>query len=340
MQEEEFTLKQLLKSLKAIFKEAKKRIKVFFFILLFVGGISLIYSLFFNKPKYEATITFMINEDGGQGLNSIMNFASQIGIGVPEQDITGDKVQDLLQSERIIFCSLLYSTQNNQIFGNELIDSLKLEKRIKKFLRTDNDFHFAHNKMENMQPDEIRTMGWLSKEVKEIYLTVKIDKSEIIECTITTSNQICSKILCEQLVTNASNFYINKKVEKNKILFNITQVRLDSIKQVLFDKEMLLNKSVDATKYNVRQTGTFDQNVLKREVSMLNNMYMQTADNLDKVKFEIESKTPIFQMIDKPYLPLEPIKLKAALILFLMLFFSALVYFIYLIFVKIETELN
>ena len=340
MEEQEYTLKQLLKSFKAIYWDAKKRIKVFFFILIVCSGIGLGYCFFFNQPKYDATITFMINETGGQGLNSILNFASQIGIGMPESEITGDKVQDLIQSQSIISASLLSKTSNNQLIANELIDSLHLQKRIKKYLKTDVDFRFKNDNLDNMDAKEIRVINWLCSTIREKFLNIKINKSEIIECAITTTNQLSSKILCEQLVSHASNFYINKKIEKNKVLYQLVQNRFDSLRQVLFDKEILFNKNIDATKLNIRQAGTFDQNVLKRELSILGIMYNETAQNLDKVKFEIESETPIFQLIDKPHLPLEPMQLKPVLMIFLTLFFSFLLFVGYLIIVKINTELH
>ena len=320
--------------------EANRRGKSFFVIVSIVTAIAVVYSLFFNKPKYDAVCTFMINDDGGQGLNTIMNFASQIGVGLPQTGITGDKVQDLLESKSIITKSILWKKSNQEIFANELIDSLNLQKKLKKYLLINDDFHFKNIKEEALTPLEFKASDLICKIIKESYLNIKINKSEIIECSILTSNQECSKLLCDNLVRNASNFYISKEIEKNKNLLVVTQARFDSIQQVLFQKENMVYKGIDASKLNIRQAGSFDLNVLKREVTMLTNMYSQTASNIDRLKFEIESKTPIFQLIDQPHLPIEPQKLKLTLILFLGLFSTIFLFVVYLIFVKIGMEVR
>ena len=305
--------------------EANRRGKSFFVIVSIVTAIAVVYSLFFNKPKYDAVCTFMINDDGGQGLNTIMNFASQIGVGLPQTGITK---------------SILWKKSNQEIFANELIDSLNLQKKLKKYLLINDDFHFKNIKEEALTPLEFKASDLICKIIKESYLNIKINKSEIIECSILTSNQECSKLLCDNLVRNASNFYISKEIEKNKNLLVVTQARFDSIQQVLFQKENMVYKGIDASKLNIRQAGSFDLNVLKREVTMLTNMYSQTASNIDRLKFEIESKTPIFQLIDQPHLPIEPQKLKLTLILFLGLFSTIFLFVVYLIFVKIGMEVR
>jgi hypothetical protein len=159
----------------------------------------------------------------------------------------------------------------------------------------------------SLQQDSI--LQTISKELTKENLTIvqKDKKVSIISLTVKTENELFSKLFCEQLLKETSDFYIETKSKKSRLNVEILQKQADSIRAELNgaitgvaaanDNVYNLNPA-----YNVKKTpGTRRQVDVQANTAILTQLVAQ----LELSKVSLRKETPLLQLIDRPILPLE-----------------------------------
>ena len=162
----------------------------------------------------------------------------------------------------------------------------------------------------------------------------KDKKVSIFSLSVKTESELFSKLFCEQLLKETSDFYIETKSKKSRLNVDILQHQADSIRAELngaitgvataSDNVYNLNPA-----YNVKKTpGTRRQVDVQANTAILTQLVAQ----LELSKVSLRKETPLVQLIDRPILPLEKEKVSKLNSLILGGFLAGFLTVLYLIF--------
>jgi len=172
----------------------------------------------------------------------------------------------------------------------------------------------------------------LTKE--NLVIAQKDKKVSIISLTVKTESELFSKLFCEQLLKETSDFYIETKSKKSRLNVDILQHQADSIRAELnsaitgvataSDNVYNLNPAL-----NVKRTPS-----TRRQVDVQANtaILTQLVAQLELSKVSLRKETPLVQLIDRPILPLEKDKVGRLKSLILGGFLAGFLTVLYLVF--------
>jgi len=304
----------------------------------------------FKKPNYLATTTFVLEEDkGGGGLGGAMGLASSFGFDLGGGGgglFTSSNIIELMKSRLVVEKTLLNPVQ---VAGKEIsladyyiqINELK-EDWSKKPVLTNISFPVNADRSKfSLQQDSI--LQTISADITKENLTIfqKDKKVSIISLTVKTESELFSKLFCEQLLKETSDFYIETKSKKSRLNVDILQHQADSIRAELnsaitgvataSDNVYNLNPAL-----NVKRTPS-----TRRQVDVQANtaILTQLVTQLELSKVSLRKETPLVQLIDRPILPLEKEKLGKLKSLILGGFLAGFLTVLYLVFGRLYRKM-
>ena len=287
-------------------------------IIGFIGSlIGLTYAVY-EKPIYKAVLTFAMEEDkaSGGGLGGALGLASSFGLDIGGAGSGGgvfasSNLSELMKSRLLVQKVLLKPIE---ISGKEIslaeyyiqINDLRKNwqnttiKNIK-FLPTSNFENFT------LQQDSILQLIHSSLISKtNLNITQKDKKVSILSIEVKSENEFFSKIFCESLAKETSNFYIETKSKKARINVDILQKQVDSIKFALNGAITGVASESDNV-YNLNPAFVIKSAPSKkRQIDVQANSAILTnlVVQLELAKINLRKETPLIQLIDKPILPL------------------------------------
>ena len=312
---DEISLKELIQKIQEWVAYLKTQWKLIIGIAALGGIIGLVYASF-QKPTYLATTTFVLEEDkGGGGLGGAMGLASSFGLDLGGGGgglFTSSNIIELMKSRLVVEKTLLNPVQ---VAGKEIsladyyiqINELKEGWSKKPNLANIGFPANADRTKFSLEQDSI-LYGISSGLTKNNLVIAQKDKKvSIISLTVKTESELFSKLFCEQLLKETSDFYIETKSKKSRLNVDILQRQADSIRAELngaitgvaaaSDNVYNLNPA-----YNVKKTpGTRRQVDVQANTAILTQLVAQ----LELSKVNLRKETPLVQLIDRPILPLE-----------------------------------
>jgi uncharacterized protein involved in exopolysaccharide biosynthesis len=339
---DEISLKELIQKIQEWIAYLKTQWKIIIGIAALGGIIGFVYASF-QKPTYLATTTFVLEEDkGGGGLGGAMGLASSFGFDLGGGGgglFTSSNIIELMKSRLVVEKTLLNPVQ---IAGKEIsladyyiqINDLK-EGWAKKSKLANISFPvFADRTKFSLEQDSI--LQTISAGLTKNNLTIgqKDKKVSIISLTVKTENELFSKMFCEELLKETSDFYIETKSKKSRLNVDILQHQADSIRAELngaitgvaaaSDNVYNLNPA-----YNIKKTpGTRRQVDVQANTAILTQLVAQ----LELSKVSLRKETPLVQLIDRPILPLAKDKVSRLKSLILGGFLAGFFTVLYLVF--------
>ena len=316
---DEISLKELIQKIKEWIGYLKTQWKIIFGMAALGAIIGFSYASF-QKPEFSATSTFVLEEDkGGGGLSGAMGLASSFGLDLGGGGgglFTSSNIIELMKSRLVVEKTLLNSVQ---VGGKEMsladyyiqINELKDAWSKKPALANINFPANADRTKFSLEQDSILQV--ISTDLTKNNLTIaqKDKKVSIISLTVKSENELFSKLFCEQLLKETSDFYIETKSKKARLNVEILQHQADSIRAELnsaitgvaaaSDNVYNLNPAL-----NVKRTPS-----TRRQVDVQANtaILTQLVAQLELSKVSLRKETPLVQLIDRPILPLEKEKL-------------------------------
>jgi len=282
-----------------------------------LGGIIGILVSIISKPNYSASSTFVIEEEKGNsaGLGSAMGLASSFGFDLGGGGgglFTSSNIIELMKSRLVVEKTLLNTVQvldkeitlaDYYIEYNELKKGWSKNVELSKIIFPVN----ADRTKFSLVQDSILQV--ISKKITKENLSIlqRDKKVSIISLTVKTESELFSKLFCEQLLKETSDFYIETKSKKSRLNVDILQHQADSIKAELnsaitgvataSDNVYNLNPAL-----NIKRTPS-----TKRQVDVQANtaILTQLVAQLELSKVSLRKETPLVQLIDRPILPLE-----------------------------------
>jgi uncharacterized protein involved in exopolysaccharide biosynthesis len=342
IENDEISLKELIQKIQEWIAYLKTQWKIIIGIAALGGTIGFVYASF-QKPNYLATTTFVLEEDkGGGGLGGAMGLASSFGFDLGGGGgglFTSSNIIELMKSRLVVEKTLLNPVQ---VAGKEIslaefyiqINELK-EGWAKKPALVNISFpvNADRSKFSLQQDSILQTISaGLTKE--NLVIAQKDKKVSIISLTVKTESELFSKLFCEQLLKETSDFYIETKSKKSRLNVDILQHQADSIRAELnsaitgvataSDNVYNLNPAL-----NVKRTPS-----TRRQVDVQANtaILTQLVAQLELSKVSLRKETPLVQLIDRPILPLEKDKVGRLKSLILGGFLAGFLTVMYLVF--------
>jgi uncharacterized protein involved in exopolysaccharide biosynthesis len=346
---EDISLKELIQKIQMWIAYLKTQWKLIIGIAALGGIIGFVYASF-QKPNYLATTTFVLEEDkGGGGLGGAMGLASSFGFDLGGGGgglFTSSNIIELMKSRLVVEKTLLKPVK---VAGKEIsladyyieFNELKEGWAKKPTLANINYPVNVDRSKFNLEQDSIlQTIS--SNLIKENLVIAQKDKKvSIIILKIKTENELFSKLFCEQLLKETSDFYIETKSKKSRLNVDILQHQADSIRAELngaitgvataSDNVYNLNPA-----YNVKKTpGTRRQVDVQANTAILTQLVAQ----LELSKVSLRKETPLVQLIDRPILPLEKEKVGRLISMVLGGILAGFFCVLYLIFTSLYREI-
>jgi hypothetical protein len=339
---DEISLKELIQKIQAWVAYLKTQWKLIIGIAALGGIIGFVYAIF-QKPNYLATTTFVLEEDkGGGGLGGAMGLASSFGFDLGGGGgglFTSSNIIELMKSRLVVEKTLLNPVQ---VEGKEIsladyyiqINELK-ESWSKKTALANISFPVNADRIKfSLEQDSILQFISAGLTKNNLVIAQKDKKVSIISLTVKTESELFSKLFCEQLLKETSDFYIETKSKKSRLNVDLLQHQADSIRAELngaitgvaaaSDNVYNLNPA-----YNVKKTPS-----TRRQVDVQANtaILTQLVAQLEMSKVSLRKETPLVQLIDRPILPLEKEKVGKLKSLVLGGFLAGFITVLYLMF--------
>ncbi len=339
---DEISLKELIQKIQEWIAYLKTQWKLIIGIAALGGIIGFVYASF-QKPNYLATTTFVLEEDkSGGGLGGAMGLASSFGFDLGGGGgglFTSSNIIELMKSRLVVEKTLLNPVQ---VAGKEIsladyyiqINELNAGWAKKPALANISFPANADRTKFSLEQDSILYGISAGLTKNNLVIAQKDKKVSIISLTVKTESELFSKLFCEQLLKETSDFYIETKSKKSRLNVDILQRQADSIRAELnsaitgvataSDNVYNLNPAL-----NVKRTPS-----TRRQVDVQANtaILTQLVAQLELSKVSLRKETPLVQLIDRPILPLEKDKVGRLKSLVLGGFLAGFLTVLYLVF--------
>jgi hypothetical protein len=351
---DEISLKELIIKIKEWGAFLKSKWKAILIVCIIGALIGLTIAIF-EKPTYKAVLTFAMEEDKGSGgaggLSSALGLASSFGIDLGGTSGGGafaaSNLAELMKSRLLVEKVLLETIEINgkiitlaeyYIQINDLRGGWEKKSALKniQFLPNVDRSNFT------LQQDSILQQIHKSLIDKEnLSITQKDKKVTILSIEVTSENELFSKIFCENLAKETSDFYIETKSKKAKINVSVLQKQVDSVKNALNGAITGIAYETDNV-YNMNPAlnikgapSKLMQVDVQANTAILTNLVVQ----LELAKITLRKETPLIQLIDRPILPLQKEKLGKLKSIILGGFLAGFLYILYLIFGRLYRKM-
>ncbi|PUZ28127.1 lipopolysaccharide biosynthesis protein [Chitinophaga parva] len=270
----------------------------------------------FLKKKYEAELTFILEDANSNPLSSYMGLASQFGFdlggGASSGLFTGDNIIEFLQSRLIVEKTLL-STVNDGNGGFTLADRYISFTKMNAGWNEDlKKIHFSpgnNRNAFNITQDSILNLIYVDITEKRLKVDKTDPKLNFISVDMVTEDQLFSKVFVERLVDEAISYYVSTKTGRSKINIDRLQSQADSLEEVLNKRTYRAATVQDINLNPAKQVAAVGAEVASRDKMVIQTMYLEVVKNLELSKLTMAQETPIIQIIDKPIYPLKEKKI-------------------------------
>ena len=345
---DEISLKELIQKIQEWIAYLKTQWILIIGIAALGGIIGFVYASF-QKPNYLATTTFVLEEDKGGGMGGAMGLASSFGFDLGGGGgglFTSSNIIELMKSRLVVEKTLLNPVN---VAGKEIsladyyiqINELK-EGWAKKTALANINFPVNADRTKfSLEQDSILQTISAGLTKNNLVIAQKDKKVSIISLTVKTESELFSKLFCEQLLKETSDFYIETKSKKSRLNVDILQHQADSIRAELnsaitgvataSDNVYNLNPAL-----NVKRTPSARRQI---DVQANTSMLTQLVAQLELSKVSLRKETPLVQLIDRPILPLEKDKVSRLKSLVLGGFLAGFLTVLYLVFVQLYRKM-
>lgn len=351
---DEISLKELIIKIKEWVAFLKTKWKLIFIAGIFGGLVGLSIALFV-KPTYKAVLTFAMEEDKGSGsasgLSGALGLASSFGIDLGGAGGGGafaaSNLSELMKSRLLVEKVLLdpivingktISLADYYIQFNDLRRKWENEPALKEihFLPNTNRSNFT------FQQDSIIQIIHKSLIENNNFSIIQKDKKvTILTIEVKSINELFSKIFCESIAKETSDFYIETKSKKAKVNVSVLQRQTDSVRNALNGAITGVANETDIVynlnpAFNIKGAPSKKKQIdVQANTAILTNLVVQ----LELAKITLRKETPLIQLIDRPILPLQKIKFGKLISILLGGFLAGFLFILYLIFSRLYRKI-
>jgi len=348
IESDEISLKELIQKIKEWVAYLKTQWKIIFVIAAAGAILGFVYASF-QKPSYKATMTFVLEEDKGGGMSGALGLASSFGFDVGGGAgglFSSSNILELMKSRYVVEKTLLnpitvagktMSVADYYIQINRLKEGWSKNPALAAIQFPAN----AERTKFSLQQDSI--LQTISESLVKNNLTIaqKDKKVSIISLEVKSENELFSKLFCEQLAKETSDFYVETKSKKARINVDVLQKQADSIRNELNGAITGVASAMDNV-FNLNTALTSKSAPSKRrqvDVQANTAILTQLVAQLELAKVNLRKETPLIQVIDQPILPLAKEKVGRIKSFVLGGFLAGFLTVLYLVFVQLYKKL-
>ena len=255
------------------------------------------------QTTYQADASMMLSTEAGGGLSGILRMAGQFGVGGGSagNELSAEKLMDLLSSKQIVYSSLLTTVTINEkkdLLANHITKLLNKKAIVIK-----------NTTIDKLTPAESEQIANIYGAITNGALISDVGRSGIVHITFSSPSEKVAKETLQILVTTLRDYYADKSVEQQRLTYNIINDRVDSLEKTLYSTEYNMAHFIDeyrpalrAGSLSAQKLMTQDQ--LKRQAEILNVMYAEAVKNREIAHMSMLSNRPIVQVVDFPTYPL------------------------------------
>lgn len=309
--DDEITLKELILKMQEIFIEIRR----YWWIVLLCCIPTLSYFIYksYNTPDlHVAQLTFMLNEDTGNG-GGISGLLGSFGLGgggggavnlgkmielskarVITDQIIFDKIEDNKELDFVanhIINLYEFHDQWNESKNEQIHNYLFKSSNIDSFDRVDNSAYLS-----------------VSKKIVNELVSGSMNETGIVVLESTTRSEALSLQLTNRLFDVLSTYYLDKSIEKQRFTYENAKSKADSVASLLINAEFTLAQFQQKNRNLMLETEKLKEQRLSRTILRLNVVYVEALKIKEQTKFGLDNSTPFIQLIDRPIAPLKRIK--------------------------------
>ncbi len=298
----------------------------------FLGGVLGFFYAWMQPINYIAKTTFVVEEGKGasSALGGLASLSAQFGVdvggGANGGLFSGDNILLYLRSPSLAREVLLtqFDSTSKQSVADVYATVYKLKEDWASNKKIGNiNFHPMDVSKQYTRLQDSLLLKIIDGILKKQFVVSKVDKKAgFIEVSASMEDEILAKVYSERIVHLAVDKYIGIKTKRQKATVDKLQYRVDSI------AALLSQKTVSGAKLQT-SSSTMDINPLYkagtavalettvRDKTMLATIFASVTQNLEMAKFTLSQETPVIQIVDESFLPLQVdkiSKLKTALV--------------------------
>lgn len=296
-----------------IFKILLKKWYILIIAGLIGGGLGFLYA-YYDKPVYEAYLTFSLEESSSSG--DLMSLAAEFGLNFGSNKsaiFSGENILSIFKSRSIIEKVLLQTDSSSipiSTIAQRLIKISELDKNWGKHKRL---------KSVNFPPNISKTelsylqdsaLFLLYKDVvlENLYVDKPNKKFNLYEIRFKSFNEEFSKLFTERLIEQTTNFYVELKTKRSKKTLDILESRVGSMRSSA-GSAIQSRASISDANLNpafARQGAQIQERQL--DASAFGGAYSELFKNLEIARYQYLQEVPLLQIIDGVNYPLKRIK--------------------------------
>lgn len=260
-----------------------------------------------KKEKYVAHADFAVKGTEGSSTSSLASLASSFGIGITTgTEFTNELFLGILQSRTLVKEALMQrrtltlkkgEPPREDYLANfyvEMYPRWAKKKKVK-------NFRLEHGSLDSITRYEDSCLTVIYDEIVENDITTEFsDDLGMNQMEVSSLSYDFSYYLADYLAFAGSEYYINNQVTNEQKTVNLMQGKADSLRALLDQKEELLARIQDGSAFQVKFSGYLSQNRLIREIGLITTEYSTTYAQLQLALFDLQNKTPLVDMIDRP----------------------------------------
>ncbi len=310
VENDEITLKELIELGKKYSSLLWRRKLVYVFFFLFIS-LFFFYKFLKHQDLYEAPLTFMINEESS-GSSAFSGILGQFGFGGSSGDVNREKVKYLISSNKIqqqAFFDTVTIESEKTLLINKIIDTYELDKELSNKYYDFEGYRYSGqlNTEDRFETTFFKKISkFINDDKNKIISTSLDDDTGIFTLSALTPLDELSIAISDQLYEKLSEFYVTQAIERQGKSHQIIKKKVDSIEAEISKVNYGLanyrdkSQSVWSSKANIR----LEQ--LEQERMKLASMYTEAVKNYEFSSYNLQTQTPVFQIVDRPFLPIFP----------------------------------
>lgn len=295
--------------------------------ILVCSSIALLYG-WWQKPQYEAKVTFILEEKSsglGGGLSGI---ASQFGIDLESMSgasgmFTGDNILDILVSRSIIEKVLLTKADsaagaNATTLADLYYDISGFKKKLSKKSVAFEKLSYSQlkaNAPHSLAQDSVLFLMYEQLVEKNLKVERLNKKGSIIKILIRASNPVFAKTFSERLLDETRKLYVEVKTGISAANVRRLEKRADSLLRIMNNKSYQ-SASLQVLDANAAfKTSAVPAETTQRDRMVTYAIYTEVMKNLEMSKMAVANQTPVTQILDRSKYPLQDLRKSYAILL-------------------------
>lgn len=275
--------------------------------IMFLAAICGVVYEYSKKPVYRADFKFLVseNEGGGGGVSTILG---QFGMGGGASGGVNRQRLILIATSYPILSDLLLDSSwvDGEYISNakHVINSQGLEKSWIPILSNGHDTSLQDTSNLKFYSVMKSLVAYFNNKDNKFFNISVDQKTDVLNINFNCRSKELGIVLSKMLYNKLSIYYINKTTASQKHNFKILTEKKDSIYSLLIKSERQVSRWVDRSKGVIlRQDQTSLINE-KRKMEMYQQLYAELLTRQQTAEFILLTKTPVFQILEAPMLPL------------------------------------